>query len=60
MLKIRQARRHQYMNREFSEVQAGFRKGRGTIDQMPTSIYDQMPDHRKDKGIPEKHLLLLH
>ena len=30
MLKILQARLHQYMNRELSDVQAGFRKGRGT------------------------------
>ena len=60
MLKILQARLQQYTNREFSEAQAGFRKGRRTRDQMPTSIYDQMPNHRKGKGIPEKHLLLLH
>ena len=60
MPKILQARLQQYMNREFSDVQAGFRKGRGIRDQTPTSIYDQMPDHKKSKGIPEKHLLLLH
>ncbi|XP_052510292.1 uncharacterized protein LOC128062019, partial [Budorcas taxicolor] len=34
MLKILQARLHQYMNREFPDVQAGFRKGRGTRDQI--------------------------
>ena len=33
MLKILQARLQQYMNREFPDVQAGFRKGRGTRDQ---------------------------
>ena len=33
MLKILQARLQQYMNRELPEVQAGFRKGRGTRDQ---------------------------
>ena len=33
MLKIFQARLQQYMNREISDVQAGFRKGRGTRDQ---------------------------
>ena len=33
MLKIFQARLQQYMNRELSDVQAGFRKGRGTKDQ---------------------------
>ena len=34
MLKILQARLQQYMNQELSEVQAGFRKGRGTRDQI--------------------------
>ena len=34
MLKILQARIQQYMNRELPEVQAGFRKGRGTREQM--------------------------
>ena len=33
MLKIVQARLQQYMNCELSDVQAGFRKGRGTRDQ---------------------------
>ena len=37
MLKILQARLQQYMNRELPNVQAGFRKGRGTRDQLPTS-----------------------
>ena len=34
MLKIFQTRLQQYMNRELSDVQAGFRKGRGTRDQI--------------------------
>ena len=34
MLKIRQARLQQYVNRELPDVQAGFRKGRGTRDQI--------------------------
>ena len=34
MLKILQARLQQYMNRELSDVQAGFKKGRGTRDQI--------------------------
>ena len=34
MLKILQARLQQYMNQELSNVQAGFRKGRGTKDQI--------------------------
>ena len=38
MLKILQARLHQYLNRELPDVQAGFRKGRGTRDQI-ANIY---------------------
>ena len=34
MLKILQARFQQYMNRQLQDVQAGFRKGRGTRDQI--------------------------
>ena len=34
MLKILQARLQQYVNRELIDVQAGFRKGRGTRDQI--------------------------
>ena len=34
MLKILQARLPQYMNHELPDVQAGFRKGRGTRDQI--------------------------
>ena len=34
MLKILQARLRQYVNRELPDVQAGFRKGRGTRDQI--------------------------
>ena len=34
MLKILQARLHQYVNCELPDVQAGFRKGRGTRDQI--------------------------
>ena len=33
-LKILQARLQQHMNRELPDVQAGFRKGRGTSDQI--------------------------
>ena len=35
MLKILQARLQQYVNYELPDVQAGFRKGRGTRDQTP-------------------------
>ena len=34
MLKILQARLEQYMNHELPDVQAGFRKGKGTRDQI--------------------------
>ena len=34
MLKVLQARLQQYMNHELPDVQAGFRKGRGTRDQI--------------------------
>ena len=34
MFKILQARLQQYVNRELPDVQAGFRKGRGTRDQI--------------------------
>ena len=50
MLKILQARLQQCMNCELADVQAGFRKGRGTRDQ----IANIRLDHRKSKRIPEK------
>ena len=55
MLKILQARLQQYVNHELPDVQAGFRKGRGTRDQIANLL-----DHRKSKRVPEKYLLLLH
>ena len=39
MLKIFQARLQQYMNHELSNVQAGFRKGRGTRDQIANTCW---------------------
>ena len=39
MLKILQARLQQYVNRELPDVQAGFRKGRGTRDQIANSSW---------------------
>ena len=39
MLKILQARLQQYVNREFPDVQAGFRKGRGTRDQIANILW---------------------
>ena len=56
MLKILQARLQQYMNHDFPDVQAGFRKGRGTRDQIE-NICCMI---EKSKRIPEKHLFLLY
>ena len=39
MLKILQARLEQYMNHERPDVQAGFRKGRGTRDQIANILW---------------------
>ena len=39
MLKILQARLQQYVNCELPDVQAGFRKGRGTRDQIANSCW---------------------
>ena len=55
MLKILQARLQQYMNCALPDVQAGFRKGRGTGDQVANIL-----DHQKSKRVSEKHLLLLY
>ena len=52
MLKILQARLQQYVNREIPDVQAGFRKGRGTRDQIVNIRWIII----KSKRIPEKHL----
>ena len=38
MIKIFQARLQQYMDHELSDVQARFRKGKGTRDQLPKSV----------------------
>ena len=56
MLKILQARLQQYMDRELPDVQAGFRKSRGTRDQI-ANIHCII---EKSKRVPEKHLLLLY
>ena len=55
MLKLLQARLQQYMNRELPDVQAGFRKGRGTRHQIANICWIM------EKGrVPEKHLFLLY
>ena len=56
MLKILQARLQQYMNHELPAVQAVFRKGRGTRDQIANICWII----EKSKRVPEKHLLLLY
>ena len=56
MLKILQARLQQYVNCELPEVQAGFRKGRGTRDQIVNICWII----EKNKKVPEKHLFLLY
>ena len=50
MLKILQARPQQYVNPELPDVQAGFRKGRGTRDQI-ANIHWII---EKSKRVPEK------
>ena len=45
----------QYMNRELTDVQAGFRKGRGTKDPIANIHWIT-----KKSSIPEKHLLMLY
>ena len=55
MLKILQVRLQQYVNHEFSDIQAELRKGRGTRDQIAKLL-----DHQKSKRVPEKHLSLLY
>ena len=56
MLKILRARLQNYVNQEFPDVQVGFRKGRGTRDQI-ASISCII---EKARAFPEKHLLLLY
>ena len=53
--KILQASLQQYVNRELPDVQAGFRKGAGTRDQIANIRWII-----KSKKVPEKHLLLLY
>ena len=56
MLKMLQARLQQYVNQELPDVQAGFRKGRGTRDQMANIhwIIEKVREFQK------KYLLLSH
>ena len=56
MLKILQARLQQYMNHELPDVQAGYRKGRETRDQIVNIRWIM----EKNKRVPGKHLFLLY
>ena len=56
MFKILQARLQQYVNHELPDVQAGFRKGRGTRDQIANIRWIM----GKAKRVPEKYLFLLY
>ena len=53
MLQILQARLQQYVNRELPDVQAGFRKGRGTRDQIANIrwIMEKAGEFQKKKSI---------
>ena len=53
MLKILQARLQQYVNHELPDIQAEFRKGRGTRDQIPNIRWII----EKNKSIPENTYL---
>ena len=55
MFKILQARLQQHMNCELSDVQAGFRKSRGTRDQIASICW-----LIKKARVPAKHLFLLY
>ena len=55
MLNILQARLQQYVNRELPNVQAGFRKGKGTRDQIVNILWII-----KEARVSEKHLFLLY
>ena len=56
MLKILQARLQQYVNRELPDVQAGFRQGRGTRDQIANTRWII----KKARELLEKYLFLLY
>ena len=56
MLKILKARPQQYVNHELPDVQAGFRKGRGTRDQIANIHWILV----KAREFLKKYLLLLY
>ena len=61
MLKILQTRLQQYANRELPDVQAGFRKGRGSIERIAAIrwIIEKARQFQKKKK-QKKHLFLLY
>ena len=60
MLKILQARIQQYMNHEIPDIQAGFRKGRGTRDQIANINWIMEKAREFQKKKTNKHLFLLY
>ena len=68
MLKILQTRLQQFVNNELPDVRAGFRKCRGTRDQIAnihwplkkTNKQKKNKTKKKNKRVPEKNLLLLY
>ena len=60
MLKILQARLQQYVNWELPDVQAGFRKCRGTRDQIANILWIIEKARESQKENKTKHLLLLY
>ena len=58
MPKILQARLQQYVNHEIPDVQAGFRKGRGTRDQIANIRW--IMEKAREEHVPEEHLFLLY
>ena len=56
MLKILQARLQQYVNRELADVQVGFRKGKGTRDQIANICWII----KKAREFQKKNLLLFY
>ena len=64
MLKILQARLQQYVNHELPDVEAGFRKGRGTRDQIANILWiiEKAREFKNNKKKKKKktHLFLLY
>ena len=55
MLRILQARLQQYVSHELPDVQARFKKGRGTRDQVANILWIM-----EKARVPEKHLFLFY